>query len=146
MPQARIKEGKRYRYWRKTGSEPRKDRYGNKYDVELGEWVYAEGGEVIEVTPNSLKACPDFLEAHGTVESIGEQDEQYADSESVLGERWQAVCKSVAKIDDPELLASLREAESENRARGSVLDAIDAAIADCENGGEPDDEEGDDEE
>ncbi len=139
MPQARVREGKRYRYWRKSGVEVKKDRYGNKGEREVGDFVYAEEGEVIEVTTNALKGARDFLEPVGVV-SIGEQDEPYSDTESVLDGLWKAVCKSISKIDDPELLAALREAEVEGRARGSVLDAIDDAQAECENESEPDDE------
>ncbi len=131
MPQARVREGKRYRYWRKSGVEVKKDRYGNQAEREVGDFVYAEAGEVIEVTTNSLKGAADFLEPVGVV-AIGEQDEPYSDTESVLDGLWQAVCKSVSKIDDGELLAALREAEVEGRARGSVLDAIDDAQAECE--------------
>ncbi len=132
MPQAKVREGKRYRYWRRSGVEVKKDRYGNEAERELGNFVYAEAGEVIEVTTNALKGARDFLEPVGVV-SIGEQDEPYSDTESVLDGLWQAVCKSVSKIDDGELLAALREAEVEGRARGSVLDAIDDAHAECEN-------------
>jgi hypothetical protein len=60
----------------------------------------------------------------------------------VLDGFWQAVCKSVSKVDDPELLAALREAEVGGRARGSVLDAIDDALSECDNGQE---DENDDE-
>ncbi len=130
MPQARVREGKRYRYWRKTGVEIKKDRYNNKAERELGNFVYAEEGEVIEVTPGALKGAADFLEPVGVV-AIGEQDEPYSDTESVLDGLWQAVRKSVSKVDDPELLAALREAEVSGRARGSILDAIDEAMDEC---------------
>lgn len=138
MPQAKVREGKRYRYWRPVGVELTSDRYGNEKRREIGSWVFAEGGEIIEVTPNALKGARDFLEPVGVVEPIGKQDQPYSDTDAVLDGLWQAVCKSVERIDDPELLSALREAETEGRARGSVLDAIDAALDDC---GEVDDEE-----
>ncbi len=146
MPQARVREGKRYRYWRKSGVEVKKDRYGNLAEVEMGDFVYAEEGEVIEVSTNALKGARDFLEPVGVV-SIGEQDEPYSETESVLDGLWKAVCKSISKIDDPELLAALREAEVDGRARGSVLDAIDDAHAECGNdddGGDEGDTQDDD--
>ncbi len=148
MPQAKVREGKRYRYWRKSGVEIKRDRYRNKTKREVGDFVYAEAGEVIEVTANSLKGAADFLEPVGVV-SIGKQDEPYSDTESILDGLWRAVRKSVSKVDDPELLAALREAEVDGRARGSVLDAIDDAMDECcliddaEDGDEGDTQDGD---
>lgn len=131
MPEARVREGKRYRYFRETGTRTRKTRHGT-VKKPIGEWVYAEEGEVIEVTSNALQGARDVLEPLGVVEPIGEQDEPYSDTESVLDGLWRAVCTAVSEIDDPELLLALREAEAGNRARGSVLDAIDSALDECD--------------
>lgn len=146
MPQARVREGKRYRYWRETGAEVKRDRYGRKRRRSVGEWVFAEEGEVVEVSTNALKCNPDFLEPVGVVEPIGEQDEPYSDTGKVLDGKWHSVCKRVSEIDDPELLLALREAELNGRARGSVVAAIDVALAECgvEIGGEIDEDEVDD--
>lgn len=138
MPQAKVREGKRYRYWRKTDVEVTNDRYGNEKRREIGDWVFAEGGEIIEVTPNALKGARDFLEPVGVVDPIGAQDEPYSDTDAVLEGHWAAVCKNVAAIDDPDLLRALREAETDGRSRGSVIDAIDGAL---EETGDENDEE-----
>ncbi len=131
MPQARIREGKRYRYFRETGTRIKKTRLGDVEEI-VGEFVYAEEGEVIEVATSSLKGARDFLERVDEVEPIGEQDEPYSDTEAVLDGQWQHVCKRVLDIDDPDLLVALREAEKSGRVRGSVLDAIDEARDECD--------------
>jgi len=132
MPQAQVREGKRYRYFRETGTRVTRTRHGGEVEHIVGDWVYAEAGEVIDVTTGALRGAADFLAPVGVVDPIGEQDEPYADTEAVLDGGWQAVVKAVSEIDDPELLDVLREAESKSRNRGSVLKAIDAALAEVD--------------
>lgn len=128
MPQARVRDGKRYRY----------------FSEAVGDWCYAEGGELVEVPQSALKGARDFLEPVGVVGPIGEQDEPYADSGSVLDGPWNTVCSKIAEIDDPELLQSLREDEVAEKNRGSVLSAIDDALSESSaDEGDDDADEGD---